>query len=130
MCKVETNRRFDKLTNSDIRTHYRNIEVYLLPSDFLAAFAYWAVAQNPNRKFINIVPSLRALEKHIRVHFKDFRVPEKFTYDSLREIVNENMFESIPEILDLNKSKPGFIDIGALARNVFYMILRQRITQS
>ena len=57
-------------------------------------------------------------------------MPVKFAYEELSEIVNDKVFESIPEILALNEMKPDFIDLGALARNVFFMILRQYITEA
>ena len=126
---IKTNDRFDRLCNNDISAHYRDIEFWALPSEFLAAFAYWVVAQNPNKKLIGLNPSLVAFNHHILLSFKNPAIPEKFTFKSLGNIVNDTIFEKIPEILELNKLEPDFIDLGALARNVFYMILREHITQ-
>lgn len=126
---IETNDRFDRLCNNDISTHYRDLEIWTLPSEFLAAFAYWVVAQNPNTKLIEINPALRAFKEHIISYFKNPLIPENFTYDSLSAIIHEDSFAEIPEILALNELEPDFIDLGALARNVFYMILREHITQ-
>ena len=136
-----------KLTNLDISTHYRNHEYYFMRSDFLGAFAYWVVAQSPYDT-PNITKPLKAFKKYIASKIKD-GIPEKFTYDELNEFINENVFESIPEIEKLNhakieidnfiasssrfhKTKPDYdyIDLGALARNVFFMLLREHITQT
>lgn len=67
-----------------------------------------------------------------------------FTYDELAAIIHEDVFESIPDIEALNhpriSSGPGyenrhevgnphydFIDLGALARNIFYSMVRHHI---
>ena len=118
-----------RLTNQDISTNYRDIKLYVLPSEFRAAFAYWVVAQNPNIKLIDINPSLGAFDNHISTIFSNPEIPEHMTFDKLAELINEDVLTSIPEILELNKLTPDFIDLGALARNVFYMILREHITQ-
>jgi len=127
---IKTNDRFDRLTNLDISTHYRDIRFYALPSQFLGAFAYWVTAQNPNETLIDILPSLEAFKRHILNSFENPVIPEKFSFGGLRQLINAEVFESIPEILALNKLKPDFIDLYALARNIFYMILRQHITQN
>ena len=127
--KIETNDRFDKLCNNDISTHYRDIVFYVLPSEFLAAFAYWVVAQNPNRELININPALIAFKSHVLSFFLIPTIPEKCTFEILENIINEDVFVNITDILALNKLEPDFIDLGALARNIFYMILREHITQ-
>jgi len=119
-----------KLTNKDISEQYIDIELWLMPSDFLGAFAYWVTAQNPNKGILEVKPSLLAFKDSIVPAFKNDLLPEKFTYDRLQEYVNDKAFEKIPEILALNEMKPDYIDLGALARNVFYMILREYITQS
>ena len=119
-----------ELTNRDISEKYRAIEMWLLPSDFLGAFAYWVTAQNPNKAVLEVKPSLVAFKDHILSAFKNNLLPEKFTYDRLQEYINDKAFERIPAILALNEMKPDYIGLGALARNVFYMILREHITQS
>ena len=135
-----------KLTNLDISTNYRDREYWFMRSDFLGAFAYWVVAQSPYDT-PGITPALKAFGEYVAKRIKD-GIPEKFTYTDLQEFINEKVFESIPEIKKLNhpkidigqqinfsdrysKSKPDydFIDLGALARNVFYMLLRESITQ-
>lgn len=132
MNTIVTNERFDRLTNLDISTHHKDKEYYFFPSDFLSALAYWIVAQNPNKQLIGlhyINPALLAFEDYIIPKFKNVKMPEKFTYDELSEIVNDDVFENLPAIMALNTMKPDFIDLGALARNVFYMMLREQITQ-
>ena len=126
---IMTNDRFDRLCNNDISTHYRDIEIWLMPSSFLGAFAYWVVAQNPNDELIDIVPALSAFKNYIFSQFVNPEIPEKFTYKLLSDLINDDVFEAMPDILALNELKPDFIDLGALARNVFYMILRECITQ-
>ena len=127
---IETNDRFDKLTNRDIAAHYRDGEYYFFPKDFLSALSYWIVAQNPNRQLIDVNPALLAFQDYIAPKFKYVRIPEQFTYDQLSEIVSGDVFEKIPAIMELNTMEPDFIDLGALARNVFFMMLREQITQS
>ncbi len=145
MNEIKTNDRFDKLTNLDISTHYRDREMYFMRSSFLGAFAYWVVAQSPFDT-PDITKALEAFGEYVCEKIKD-GIPERFTYDELKKFINEDVFESIPEIEKLNhpavssgagyenrhnKMYPeyDFIDLGALARNVFYMILRENITQS
>ncbi len=100
-------------------------------SNLLASFAYWVVAQNPNKYLIDIRLPLQAFERHMAPAFKGLLLePAKFKYQELRDMINEKEFGKIPEILALNEMKPDFIDLGALARNVFYMILREHITQN
>lgn len=145
MNKIETNDRFDKLTNLDISTHYRDREYWFMRSDFMGAFAYWVVVQSPYDAPY-FTQALKAFEKYVSSHIED-GIPKQFTYDELDEFINEDIFEAIPEINLLNrplissgqaydnrhnKSHPNFdfIDLGALARNIFYMVLRENITQS
>jgi len=120
----------EKLHNRDIAEHYNKISFYLMLSDFKGAFAYWVAVQNPNE----ILDNNNALEAYIKyVELKYNRIndmPEKFDCDKLKVLVNEDIFSAIPEILELNKMEPDFIDLGALARNIYYMILREVITQS
>ena len=129
MNKIKTNDRFDRLCNLDISTHYREIEVWLFPSSFLSALAYWIVAQNPNKSLIDLNPALLAYKNKIIDKWEKVTISKKFTYNEVSESTSENLFESIPEILVLSELRPDFIDLGALSRNIFYMILREYITQ-
>ena len=124
---------------------HRDGEYWFMRSDFLGAFAYWVVAQSPYDT-PDILSPLQAFGAYVSERVAD-GMPKKFTYDELSDFISDKVFESIPEIEALNHSKvssgPGyenrhtkmhpdydFIDLGALARNVFYMILRQSITQA
>lgn len=143
--EIKTNKRFDKLTNLDISTHYSNRECYFMRSDFLGAFAYWVVSQSPYDT-PDITSALSAFRGYLAFVFPDDS-PRRFTYEELQKVINEDVFEEIPAIEILNHPKISegagynnrhnkphpdydFIDLGALARNIFYMILRQHITQS
>ena len=117
-----------KLTNRDISHNFRDIKLWLMPSDFLGAFAYWVAAQNPNNTFM-VDKSLKALFKHVKPEFGNLEIPEMFTYEKLSRVISENAFKNIPDILALNEMKPDFIDLGALARNIFYMIIRITIQE-
>lgn len=148
MQHIKTNKRFDKLTNLDIKTHYRDGEFYLSKSSFVGAFAYWTVVQSPyDIPTDKLLPALQGFLKYISPLFEEV-LPEKFTFGRLQEIINEEAFEKIPEIESLNHAKiemKGFmasssryhttkpdydyIDLGALTRNIFYMLLRECITQ-
>jgi len=143
---IETNSNFNKLTNRDISTHHRDGEYWLMRSDLLGAFAYWVVAQSPYDT-PDISKALTAFGDYIGETIKDDGV-KRFSYDELSQFISEDVFESIPEIEILNHRKNGrdgmgfcsrydkpspdddFIDLGALARNIFFMILRNQITQA
>lgn len=127
--EIETNERFDKLTNRDISIYYIDKSFWLSLSTIQAAMCFWVVAQNPNKKLIEINPALRAFTEYISTFFDNTTLPEKFTYKRLSDAITEDTLGNIPEILEFNKLKPDFIDLGALARNIFYMILRETITQ-
>ncbi len=146
MTTIKTNDRFDTLTNLDISTHYRDREYWFSLSSLTGAFAYWAVAQSPYDTPDISIP-LCAFSSYIKKYFKNAELPEEFAYASLGKIINEDAFEGIPEIEQLNHCRISsgsgydnrynnphpdydFIDLGALARNVFYMLLRENITQS
>lgn len=133
-----------KLTNKDISEQYRTGEYWFMRSDFLGAFAYWAVAQSPY-DVPDISLALSAFGNYVSKKVKD-GIPEKFTYEELSDFIDEDKFEAIPEIEKLNhpliSSGEGyanrhktwhadydFIDLGALARNIFYMLLRGKITE-
>lgn len=145
MTTIKTNSRFDSLTNCDISTHYRNREYWFNLSDFTGAFSYWVVSQSP---YVapDITKPLRAFYIFIESKFSNPKLPKSFSYDELSKIINEDSFENIPDIEALNhcliSSGPeyddrynnrnpdfDFIDLCALARNIFYMLLRENITQ-
>lgn len=144
--EITTNNRFDKLTNLDISTHYQDREYWFMRSDFLGAFSYWVVSQSPYDA-PDISKALTAFSEYIGKNIKD-DAGKKFTYDELSSLISEDVFESIPEIEILNHRKNGrdgmgfcsrfdqpspdddFIDLSALSRNIFYMMLRENITQA
>jgi hypothetical protein len=143
---ITTNDRFDRLTNLDISTHYRKRIMWLSKSSFLGAFAYWVVVQSPYDA-PDITPALKAWDKHLNKIFLNSNMIVEFTYEKLSNAITEDVFASIPEIEKLNHRKNGrigpgfssrydspdpdddFIDLCALAKNVFYMIMRENITQ-
>lgn len=148
LVKKETNL---KLTNLDISTHHKNRTYWLMRSDILGAFAYWTVKQSPYST-PDISAALIALDKYLDKVFPvdaDFahqQLPREFSYEELSALVHEDVFEKIQEIEILNHCKISegeaynnrhnvynadfdFIDLGALSRNIFYMILREIITQ-
>ena len=144
---IETNTKFNRLTNLDISSHYKHGSRWFCKSAFLGAFAYWVVSQSPYNA-PEITPALIAWDKHLAITFPDSAMPVEFSYNELSAMITEDVFASIPEIEKLNHRKnkragagfcsrygkpspdDDFIDLGALARNVFYMILRESITQA
>lgn len=129
-----------KLTNKDIAENYRDKKYLLMRSDLLGAFVYWIIIQSPYDT-PDITEALIAFNKYISKRFKD-NIPEIFTYDELGKFINEDIFEAIPEIEKLNHPKiervsynephnpdHDFIDLSALARNIFFMLLREYITE-
>lgn len=145
--KIKTNDRFDKLTNLDIKTHYRDKKFYVSRQDILSSLAYWLTFQSPydapdiweaiinfNEYLLNNVFSVN-----------EAIINKDFSYDELKKVINTKVFESIPSIEKLNDPKISsgkgyknrhikyspdydFIDLDALARNVFFMVLRNYIT--
>jgi len=141
---ITTNDRFDRLTNLDINTHYRDKKFYLMQSDFMGAFAYWVTVQSPYAT-LDITQSLRAFHKYVESKIsKD--IPVQFSFQELKEFINEEALKNIPEVEKLNHRKNGkegnsfcsrydipepdddFIDLMALGNNIVYMIMREQIT--
>jgi len=144
--EIKTNDRFDKLTNLDISTHYRDKKFYVSKFYILGALSYWITVQSPY-----VVPDVFSAITDFYAYLNiklgiGTLFPVYFTYDELSGLISEKTFESIHSIEILNHPKISsgegyenrhnnphpdydFIDLGALARNVFYMILREIITQ-
>ena len=139
-----------RLTNRDIRSKYKynNSEFWLMQSDFMGAFAYWVTVQSPYDvpPWPEYIEAVEAFHAYITFYLPDNDLPVRFTYVQLEEIINAAAFEEISAIKKLNQPRvsegPGyenrhnephpdyeFIDLNTLARNVFYMILREDITQ-
>lgn len=117
-----------KLTNKDIVDNYQNIELILSKKDFTSALAYWINRQNHVE--LNLDKPINAYSAFLDTT-KFFNEHEfiKLKYDDISALVSDSIFESIPEIMELNQTTPDFICLGALSRNVFFMILRESITQ-
>lgn len=123
--KVKTN----KLHNSDIMAHYRDEKFHLMLSDFQGAFSYWVTVQNNNGTYV-VDKALEAYTNYLQLKYYKVKGDVKvFTYDSLEKLLDEDILMAIPEILALNEMTPDYIDLGALGRNVFFMIMREQITQ-
>jgi hypothetical protein len=119
-----------KLTNKDISEQYRDIKLLLMLSDFTSAFAYWVVYQNENSDAYAVDKALKAYTDYLYKNmFDDIDTVKEFTYTELNMFISSGIFENIDEIRAMNETEPNFISLGALSRNMFYMILRLSITQ-
>jgi len=79
---------------------------------------------------LDIKKPLDAFTKYLKQkYFKNNGTIQEFTYDQLYNLISEDIFIAIPEVMELNEMQPNFYDLGALARNVFFMICREQITQ-
>lgn len=117
------------LHNIDISANYKDHVFYLMLSDFKGAMAYWLVAQNTKCHF-NINIPVKAFTEYLEfVYFAKKDKVITLTYEGLENAISENVLLAIPEIRALNLPEKHFLDIAALARNVFYMICRNSITQ-
>ena len=133
-----------RLTNLDISTNHRGVSMWLMRKDFTGMFARWVVEQSPY-EVPDISAALTEWAAYISLEVMGDETCKEFSYDELAAIVHEDVFESIPAILALNVAKLGsadivftsrydqphpdydFIDLGALARNIFYSIVRSHI---
>ena len=132
----------NRLTNKCISDNYRDVSMWLMRKDFTSQFAKWVIQQSPY-EVPEIHDALLAYTNYVSMAFGDESCKE-FSYDELSAIVHTDEFEKIPEVLALNVPKvssgPGynkrhtvphpdydFIDLGALARNVFYSMVRSHI---
>lgn len=125
------------LTNKDIDNNYRDKMFYMSSSDIVGSFAYYIYIQSPIG-IINLDKPIKAIKKYIDYCFKGKEDYLKFddsksyfasfTYNELKELIyNNKEIDQIPEVHDLNKTKPDFIDLDALRRNVFFMVCREEI---
>ena len=131
-----------RLTNADISDNYRDVSMWLMRKDFTGQFANWVVQQSPY-EVPDLQDALLAYANYVSLAFGDESCKE-FSYDELAAIVHEDELEKIPEVLALNVPKVSsglgyidrytvphpdydFIDLGALARNVFYSMVRSHI---
>ena len=136
-----------KLTNLDISENYRDRDYYIHKKTILGKFAEWVVRQSPYDT-PDITKPLQAFNTYVTAErFTSCTQVERFTYDELYTFINEDVFEQIPEIEALNNRKNGrdgiglcskhgqpdpdddFIDLGALARNIFFSLCREGIVE-
>jgi hypothetical protein len=118
------------LTNRDISEQYRNIKLYLIIQDFVGAFAYWATRQDNCENFELVANAIKAYTAYLKNFFTDRNnTVIVMDYEQIEMLTSESLFTLIPEIMALNETEPDFISLGALSRNVFYHILREKITQ-
>jgi len=136
-----------QLTNLKISQDYKDSSFYLSLKDFTSAITYWIVRQSPYES-PEIQQALNAFTKKIKKRLKYTHREHfiKLSYNRVNKLITEEYLMSIPEIAILNERKNGkqgmqfvtrfsktkdpdndFIDIGALARNTFYMIIREAI---
>ena len=121
-----------KLTNQDISANFGDIKMHLMLNDFRGAMAYWLASQQINTSIkIGIDKPLNAFTKYMQQkYFKTESSVIEFTCEQLKNLVSEDVFIAIPELMELNEIEgKDFYDLGALSRNVFYTILREQITQ-
>jgi hypothetical protein len=137
-----------KLTNLDISEQYKDTEFYLMKDELLGTFACWLIRQSPYDT-PDINNALEAYNKFLEIKFNTEDKVVKFTYEELSKYISEDIFEGIPEIEIFNHSKKDagegfiasssrydktktdydFVDLNALACNIFYGICREYITQ-
>ncbi len=131
-----------KLTNLDISNDYRDVEMFLMRKDFTGPFANWVTRQSPYHVPIFLQAAVE-FDAYVLSMMEGEEV-KKFSYDDVSDMIAENVFEKIPAVLALNMPKVttgygylnrhekphpdyDFIDLGALARNIFYDIIRHHI---
>lgn len=131
-----------RLTNADIAVHYNDVELHMMRQDFTGMFARWVVKQSPYEVPM-LTGALAGFNDYITGVMGGEEV-KKFTYEELSQVFSEEEFEKIPDVLALNVARvqegPGyanrheapsphydFIDLGALARNIFYSLVRSHI---
>lgn len=102
-----------KLHNTDISEKHQDTTFNLMQSDFMGAFAYWVVVQSPYPT-PDITEPLKGFYRYISEKIAENDVKQMKQSD-IWDIINEDVFESIPEIEKLNHAKieqEGFINSG------------------
>lgn len=132
--KYEKKKVGNEFCNAAIRDNYSKEKFMLMPSGFMGAFAYYVAVQSPKETFLVNNALNRYYWEIVHPAFNNIEIPQTFTLAQLDELINEERFFKIPAIKILNDLKEAkiaddFIDLGALARNVKYMIARECITQ-
>lgn len=121
-----------KLTNRDIQSVYDDIKFFVSLDDFRGAFACWVVRQFNAKDYLLIINAIKAYSEWLeKGMFKGKKIESiEMHYKKIEKLTSSKLFASIPEIYALNQvSGSGFVDLGALSRNVFFHILREEITQ-
>jgi hypothetical protein len=119
-----------KLTNADISANYLKDRFHLMLNDFRGSFACWVVRQLEVPNYELIANSIKAYSDYLsKKYFKTKDTVIEMDCEMLNKLTHEDLFIAIPEIYALNEVGTGFVDLGALSRNVFYDILRNQITQ-
>ncbi len=117
------------LTNRKIADNYKNYKFWIMPSEFIGAFAYWVYYQGKGME-MSFEASILAFKDHIYSAFENPNLPQEFSVPDIETLVSEQTLKGIPSVLLLNINEDNdFIDLGALERNVKFMILRNQITQ-
>ena len=121
------------LTNSDISRHYRDFEFHLCVNDIASAMQYWLNVQGKQMadKHLLYVAGLE-YEKHLlKYHFNNNNSFRVFTYHQLEDLISLPNFTKVEALVNVNQRPEGedFIDLGALARNVRYMVMRLQIVE-
>lgn len=117
---------------SSIRNEYPNSVFYLMKRDFTSAFIYSLVELHSKTYTLafELIPAIEAFAEYIDTFFPT--KVEKFIIKDLDFMINENAFCMIPNIHKLNITSPAdtssFIDLGALASNIKFVVLREALT--
>jgi hypothetical protein len=135
------------LCNRDISQGYQGCAFWLYRSDIIAAFAYWIVKQSPY-EVPYITRVLQELDRYVKDQFPGKNeVPVRCTYQELHQKILRGGWSNLPCMCKLSTPKrvsedpiifisegtnldpaEDFIDLYALAKNVFYAIMREEIT--
>ena len=119
-----------KLTNADISANYLQDKFHLMLNDFRGAFACWAVRQLEIPNYELLANAIKAYSEYLsKKYFRTKDTVIEMDCELLNKLTHEDLFIAIPEIYALNQVGNGFVDLGALSRNIFYDILRSQITQ-
>lgn len=140
-----------KITNLWISQNCQEMNFWLFRNSVVSAFAYWVIKQSPYLIPKKIKSVLNSFKKYIEIYFNKPDAIDgmvEFSYKELQWMLSEKQFESIPEIEKLNHSKKesglafnsvsryhkmkqdyDFVDLGALAKNVFYMIIKEYLIE-
>jgi hypothetical protein len=118
-----------KLTNKDIADQYSNTSIHVTIDDFAGAFACWATRQDESHSYQLVAKAIEAYVKWVNSLLFTQKKCVLITPKELAEYTSESNFISIPEVFALNQKNDGFVSLGALSRNVYYHIMREKITQ-